>query len=108
MKEEPCTLPPVSLHGVVRWDVKRSLDGLEWNLLRQDGTSAATVYDNGVWHTWDENGVGGENSAEASVELAKAEAVLSALNQGFLTSNPELRVGARQSDVVKQEEETHA
>ena len=55
--------------------------------MRKNGTSAATVFDNCVWFTWDDDGIGGENSKEASVELAKAEAVLSALNQGFLTSN---------------------
>ena len=90
-------MPNQSRQHVVRWDIKRSLDRLEWNLLRQDGTSAATVYDNGVWHTWDENGVGGENGAEASVELAKAEAVLSALNQGFLTSNPKVTLASEAS-----------
>ena len=80
--------PSVPLQPVVRWDVKVTADGQVWSLLRRDGTRAATVWDNGVWHTWDADGIGGENSAEASVEIAKAEAVLSALNQGFLTSNP--------------------
>lgn len=46
--------------------------------------SWATVWDNGTWHTWDENGVGGENSVEESVEAAKREAFESAMRQGFI------------------------
>ena len=45
---------------------------------------AANVWDNGTWHTWGEDGVGGENSSEDSVTEAKLEATLSAHNQGFL------------------------
>lgn len=35
----------------------------------------ATVWPNGVWHTWDANGIGGENASEPTVELAKREAL---------------------------------
>jgi protein gp37 len=35
----------------------------------------ATVWPNGVWHTWDERGIGGENSQEPTVELAKSAAL---------------------------------
>ena len=55
-----------------------------WELQRGDSTSAATVWENGVWHTWDKDGVGGENASEKTVENAKIEATLSAINQGFL------------------------
>lgn len=84
------------LDQLVRWVESDLITERRWNLVRSNGTSAATVFDNGVWFTWDEDGIGGENSKEASVELAKAEAVLSALNQGFLTSNPVVR-GATES-----------
>jgi len=35
----------------------------------------ATVWSNGVWHTWDANGTGGENSQEPTVAGAQAEAL---------------------------------
>lgn len=38
-------------------------------------TEFATVWPNGVWHTWDANGTGGENSEEPTVELAQAAAI---------------------------------
>jgi hypothetical protein len=44
----------------------------------------ATVWTNGTWHTWDENGVGGENSNEKTVEEAKRQAGGSAILQGFI------------------------
>jgi len=45
---------------------------------------AATVWGDGTWHTWDKNGVGGENSKEDTVEKAKIEASASAMAQGFI------------------------
>lgn len=59
----------------------------KWELRRPDGTSAATVWENGAWHTWDSEGCGGENSAECCVENAQMAAVLSAINQGFISAN---------------------
>ena len=44
----------------------------------------ASVYPNGVWHTWDENGVGGENSSCDTVQKAQEEAAQSAISQGFI------------------------
>ena len=53
----------------------------------------ATVWPNGVWHTWDENGVGGENSICEYKEFipfeqwhfdAKREAWESCEKQGFI------------------------
>lgn len=56
-----------------------------WELVRaSDGTSAATVWTNGVWHTWDTSGTGGENSSSPTVEAARREAALSAARQGFI------------------------
>lgn len=56
-----------------------------WELVREsDKTSAATVWTNGTWHTWDENGTGGENASEPTVEQAKRAAALSAHRQGFI------------------------
>lgn len=62
----------------VRW--KRSLsEGAScWK------TQWATVWDNGVWHTWDKHGTGGENSREPTVINAMAEAMKAAHRQGFI------------------------
>ncbi len=71
---------------LVRWDW--CCDGVHsWELSRSDGTVAATVWENGVWHTWDHEGCGGENSSEETVSDAKVEAMLSAFNRGFLSAN---------------------
>jgi hypothetical protein len=57
----------------------------EWNLRkRHNYPSRATVFSNGVWHTWDHNGTGGENSSCETVEEAKMQAQDSASKQGFL------------------------
>ena len=73
--------------GQVSWPIPRKLTEWQW----ADGFEGvawripnATVYSNGVWHTWDADGVGGENSREATVEKAKAEALQSAIDQGFI------------------------
>lgn len=58
----------------------------EWNLLRLNGKSAATVWPNGVWHTWDEDGVGGENSSAGNVFIALRAAEDSAIEQGFIAA----------------------
>lgn len=59
-----------------------------WDLMvhRQSGerTSAARVWPNGVWHTFDQDGVGGENDVESDVRRAKIEAAASAVEQGFV------------------------
>jgi hypothetical protein len=73
---------------LVRWSLSRDDDGgFQWDLLRTDGTSAATVWENGTWHTWDQNGTGGENSSQDTVSNAQMAALLSAINQGFLSAN---------------------
>lgn len=45
---------------------------------------AARVWNNGAWHTFDENGMGGENDSEKDVRTAKAMAAASAIEQGFI------------------------
>ena len=56
----------------------------EWRLYRGDNYYAS-VWLNGTWFTWDEDGVGGENSIEYSTEKAKLEATVSVIRQGFLS-----------------------
>lgn len=51
---------------------------------RRKPRCVATVWENGTWHTWDKNGVGGENSVEIDVRRAKIEASASAIEQGFV------------------------
>lgn len=70
---------------MVRW-IQRADKG-EWRLtVMQDGDMrlVATVWTNGVWHTWDRDGIGGENDSEETVERAKIEAAASAIAQGFI------------------------
>ena len=73
---------------LVHWELSTDENKkFKWELLRTDGTSAATVWENGTWHTWDQNGTGGENSSRNTVINAKMEALLSAINQGFIPAN---------------------
>lgn len=46
----------------------------EWSLISPSGVLAATVWGNGTWHSWDRQGVGGENSQEDTVAEAKRQA----------------------------------
>lgn len=62
-------------------------DDREINLRNNKGHSAAVVYSNrlnATWHTWDQNGTGGENSVENDAFTAMIEAEKSARDQGFL------------------------
>ena len=57
----------------------------EWNLRSShNAPSRATVFPNGVWHTWSHEALGGENSSCDTVNEAKREAFASAEAQGFL------------------------
>ena len=47
----------------------------DWQLTAPDGCRAATVWSNGTWSTWNCQGVGGENSIEKDVALAKDAAL---------------------------------
>jgi hypothetical protein len=64
----------------VRWKESASEEKHCWK------TSWSTVWDNGVWHTWGPDGVGGENWREDTVEKARQEAFLSAVRQKFIPS----------------------
>lgn len=44
----------------------------------------ANVWSNGIWHTWDHRGAGGENSSEKTVRRAKIEAAAAVIDQGFI------------------------
>lgn len=65
----------------------------EWNLMA-NGAIVATLWHynepRATWHTWDRDGCGGENGVEhgstpaAALRRAKAEATLSAIEQGFV------------------------
>ncbi|MCK9459610.1 MAG: hypothetical protein M0R80_08230 [Proteobacteria bacterium] len=65
----------------------KSLGNDSWGLYVGRGKNprlVANVWNNGVWHTWDHNGVGGENSKEESVKKAMIEAAASVISQGFI------------------------
>lgn len=66
--------------ALVKWEQDERGD---WQLMTQ-GRTAATVFSNAVWHTWDRDGIGGENSSERTVRKAKIEAAASAIEQGFI------------------------
>lgn len=68
----------------MRWEEKPIEEGhRRWNLIMPSGKPAATVWDNGTWHTWDTDGVGGENDVEKSIGEAKRQAVAAVVAQGF-------------------------
>ncbi|MCK5611588.1 hypothetical protein KAR91_57485 [Candidatus Pacearchaeota archaeon] len=48
------------------------------------GRCRAIVYPNGTWHTWDKDGVGGENDTEKTVSEAMRQAYASCVIQGFI------------------------
>jgi hypothetical protein len=61
---------------ITQWDLR---------LRRKRGVvdTVASVWPNGTWLTFDQNGVGGESDIEDSVKRAKIEAAASAIEQGF-------------------------
>ena len=70
---------------LVRWILVRSDLRQELTVsLNGAHRVAAVVYPNGVWHTFDQRGVGGENDLEETVDRAKVEAAASAIDQGFI------------------------
>ena len=82
---------PLVIQRLVEWRVgdhgepgnKRRLDLV---VNQPDGSQrcVANVWENGIWHTWDQDGVGGENDKEETVARAKIEAAASAIQQGFV------------------------
>ena len=86
-----CKLQRLVRHLYVwTWSVKYQ----QWDLrFTRFGRSIATVWPNGIWHTWDENGTGGENSECCQAKYmdfenrhfaAKTEAWESCERQGFI------------------------
>jgi hypothetical protein len=70
-----------------------SVENQEWDLRLPFGKTKATVWPNGVWHTWDSDLCGGENSIcelreyrpyEDWHHQAKREAFKSCIEQGFI------------------------
>jgi hypothetical protein len=56
----------------------------EWRLsIARFGKYRATVWPNGVWHTWDRDGIGGENGVAGEVWLAKAAAYDACIRQRY-------------------------
>lgn len=94
------TSTETGVQSVVHWRPSRPDEfGRVWQwdlVVRVNGTSrtAATVWRNNgsqaTWHTWDHDGVGGENDVEhedtpeKAIRRAKIEAAASAIEQGFV------------------------
>jgi protein gp37 len=70
---------------------------VEWKCMIDDRV-VASAWENGTWHTWDQNGFGGENSSEPTLEAAKREAEASAIKQGFARKKLKNRHGADPSE----------
>lgn len=65
------------------WYIASDKKGYELRCTRF-GRCRASVYSNGVWHTWDSNGCGGENDSEKGLSEAKRQAYASCVMQGFI------------------------
>lgn len=88
-----CPYQPGDVLEFTNWTEDKFTRFRQWSLRREDGTVAANVWSNGVWHTWDHDGVGGENSTEDTVDHAKHEAEESSISQDFFV--PSLRTVTR-------------
>lgn len=73
---------------LAKWEKSLAVNPGEMNLWLS-GRKLATIYmprhigQMRSWHTWDENGVGGENGRDPDVETAMSEAVLAVQRQGL-------------------------
>ncbi len=65
------------------WYWKRDGKDREWHLYDGRDRSRITVWPNGVWHTWDEHGVGGENGEEENPAKAFPHSVYALIRQGW-------------------------
>jgi hypothetical protein len=72
-------IPEVVPDGLWRW----THDPECYALRRLNGDIAATVWTNGCWHTWGFDGIGGENSSEATVEAAMQASLAALIRQGW-------------------------
>jgi len=77
--------PEPGERGDLRWERGR-FEGQRCWFLRSSarGTEHATVWLSGTWHTWDANGVGGENDEESDPWIAMQEAEAALVRQGWL------------------------
>lgn len=67
------------------WVWRQEPDKREWSLLDGRGRVRATVWDNGTWHTWDEDGVGGENGVCEFRDDARDQVVAAIVRQEWTT-----------------------
>lgn len=69
------------------WTWRRGLGRMpgteHWALVDSRGRTRADVWSNGVWHTWDERGVGGENAECSDIDFAKDCALAAIVRQGW-------------------------
>jgi hypothetical protein len=82
-----------------RW-IDRSVPGPvssggKWELVDGRGRDRATIWQNSedryTWHTWDTDGVGGENSEATSLNDAKRDCVAAIVCQGWAPGGWEVR-----------------
>jgi hypothetical protein len=65
------------------------LKGFKWHsfemrmIHEETGATRASVWLNGVWHTWDEDGTGGENSSSDSIHQSLRDAEAAVVRQGW-------------------------
>lgn len=59
----------------------------EWQLADGRGRERATIWQNAedrfTWHTWDEQGTGGENCEASSLDDAKRHCIAAIVRQGW-------------------------
>lgn len=70
------------------WKWERAKDTLTvkgdgWILRDARGRNRANVWSNGVWHTYNEEGTGGENDVCTSVRDALDQAIAAVIRQGW-------------------------
>lgn len=66
-----------------RWRKENEDSTAACTLMDGQGRNRVTVWDNGVWHSWDEDGVGGENGSCENVQDAMDQAVAAVVHQGW-------------------------
>lgn len=71
---------------VKSWQFRKEPDrfGTGWVLIDHKGRVRANVWGNGTWHTWDEQGTGGENSSCVNIRDAKDQVLAAVMRQGWI------------------------
>ena len=71
-------------------DALPQIDGASWAhepeqiaLRWRSGRLVASIYVGGTWHTWDANGVGGENGSRVPIDVAAHQALEALARQGW-------------------------